>query len=231
MLTDIQTPFLWTPLVPIKLLSQIPNILDDSLENGCAVCIDSVSVAISNIVMEQQLLLPHMDSDKELVSSPPSSMLPMAHQHRHYSNHVRVYVVCASMCMWPTPVYAVAFAVSLCASCVCRAFVRHTTILILSENSACQVPICAVAAWWFDTPHQKVVPRSRIPRRPPIFLKQREHPMSGHRPGMVNKQKAQQRNTTNKQIKQCMWFYYFVSVFIFVVDCVVSLFYILCFIF
>ena len=37
-------------------------------------------------------------------------------------------------------------------------------LLILSENSACQVPICAVAASWFDNPHQKVVPRSQIPR-------------------------------------------------------------------
>ena len=37
-------------------------------------------------------------------------------------------------------------------------------LLILSEDSACQVPICAVAAWWFDNPHQKVIPRSRIPR-------------------------------------------------------------------
>ena len=33
-------------------------------------------------------------------------------------------------------------------------------LLILGENSACQVPICAVAAWWFDNPHRKVVPRS-----------------------------------------------------------------------
>ena len=37
-------------------------------------------------------------------------------------------------------------------------------MFILSENSACQVPIRAVAAWWFDAPRQKVVPRSRIPR-------------------------------------------------------------------
>ena len=37
-------------------------------------------------------------------------------------------------------------------------------LLILSKNSPCQVPICAVAAWWFDNPHQKVVPRSWIPR-------------------------------------------------------------------
>ena len=37
-------------------------------------------------------------------------------------------------------------------------------LLILGENSACQVPICAVAAWWFDNPHPKVVPRSQIPR-------------------------------------------------------------------
>ena len=37
-------------------------------------------------------------------------------------------------------------------------------LLILRENSACQVPICVVAAWWFDNPHPKVVPRSRIPR-------------------------------------------------------------------
>ena len=36
--------------------------------------------------------------------------------------------------------------------------------LILSEISACQVPICAVAAWWFNNPHQKVVPGSQIPR-------------------------------------------------------------------
>ena len=34
----------------------------------------------------------------------------------------------------------------------------------LGESSACQVPIGAVAAWWFDNPHQKVVPRSRIHR-------------------------------------------------------------------
>ena len=38
------------------------------------------------------------------------------------------------------------------------------SFLILSENSACQVPICAVAAWLYDNPHQQVVPRSRIPR-------------------------------------------------------------------
>ena len=37
-------------------------------------------------------------------------------------------------------------------------------LLILSESSACQVPICAVAAWWFYYPHQKVAPRSRILR-------------------------------------------------------------------
>ena len=37
-------------------------------------------------------------------------------------------------------------------------------LLILSENSACQVPICAVAAWWSDNTHQQVVPRSQIPR-------------------------------------------------------------------
>ena len=36
--------------------------------------------------------------------------------------------------------------------------------LILSENSACQAPICAAAAWWFDNPRQQVVPRSQIPR-------------------------------------------------------------------
>ena len=37
-------------------------------------------------------------------------------------------------------------------------------VLVLSENSACQVPICALAAWWFKDPLNKVVPRSRIPR-------------------------------------------------------------------
>ena len=31
---------------------------------------------------------------------------------------------------------------------------------ILGENSASQVPICALAARRFDNPHQKVVPRS-----------------------------------------------------------------------
>ena len=35
---------------------------------------------------------------------------------------------------------------------------------ILSEISACRVPICAVAAWWFDSLHQNVAPGSRIPR-------------------------------------------------------------------
>ena len=39
---------------------------------------------------------------------------------------------------------------------------RHVSILC--EDSACQVPIRAAAARWFDNPHQKVVPRSRIPR-------------------------------------------------------------------
>ena len=29
--------------------------------------------------------------------------------------------------------------------------------------------ICAVATWWFDNPHKKVVPRSRIPRRTSHF--------------------------------------------------------------
>ena len=37
-------------------------------------------------------------------------------------------------------------------------------LLIRSESSACQIPICAVAARWFYNPHQKVDPRSRIPR-------------------------------------------------------------------
>ena len=34
----------------------------------------------------------------------------------------------------------------------------HSTIWFSAKR------ICAVAAWWFDSPHQKVVPRSRIPR-------------------------------------------------------------------
>ena len=38
-------------------------------------------------------------------------------------------------------------------------------LLILREKYACQVPICAVAAWWFDNPRQRVVPRSRNLRR------------------------------------------------------------------
>ena len=37
-------------------------------------------------------------------------------------------------------------------------------VLILGEHSACGVPICAAASRWFDSPHQKVAPRSRIPR-------------------------------------------------------------------
>ena len=37
-------------------------------------------------------------------------------------------------------------------------------LLILSENSACQVPTCAVAAGRFDNPRRQVVPRSQIPR-------------------------------------------------------------------
>ena len=41
--------------------------------------------------------------------------------------------------------------------------------LNLGESSACQVPICAVAARWFDNPHQQVVPRSRIPRNASHF--------------------------------------------------------------
>ena len=42
---------------------------------------------------------------------------------------------------------------------------RHSTTCVNPQwNAACQVSICAVAAWWFDNPHQKVVPRSRIPR-------------------------------------------------------------------
>ena len=35
---------------------------------------------------------------------------------------------------------------------------RHSTIFFPTKC------ICAVAAWWFDNPRQKVVPRSRIPR-------------------------------------------------------------------
>ena len=35
---------------------------------------------------------------------------------------------------------------------------RHSTIVVPVEC------ICAVAAWWFDRPRQRVVPRSRIPR-------------------------------------------------------------------
>ena len=42
-------------------------------------------------------------------------------------------------------------------------------VLILSDNSACQAPVCAAAAWWFDNPRQKVVPRSRIPRNTSHF--------------------------------------------------------------
>ena len=42
---------------------------------------------------------------------------------------------------------------------------RHSTICVDPRwSSACQVPICAEAAWLFDNPHQQVVPRSRIPR-------------------------------------------------------------------
>ena len=37
-------------------------------------------------------------------------------------------------------------------------------LLILGENSACQVPICAAAARWLDSPRPKVVHRSQIPR-------------------------------------------------------------------
>ena len=37
-------------------------------------------------------------------------------------------------------------------------------LLILRVNSACQVPICAVAARWFDNEHQQLVPRSQISR-------------------------------------------------------------------
>ena len=37
-------------------------------------------------------------------------------------------------------------------------------LLILGDISACRVPICAVAARWFDNPRQKLLPRSRIPR-------------------------------------------------------------------
>ena len=42
--------------------------------------------------------------------------------------------------------------------------------LILGDDSACQVPICAVSAWWFDNPRQKVVPR-RFLGAPPISLR------------------------------------------------------------
>ena len=37
-------------------------------------------------------------------------------------------------------------------------------VLILGEDSACQVPICAVAASWFDNPHNQWVPRGQIRR-------------------------------------------------------------------
>ena len=40
---------------------------------------------------------------------------------------------------------------------------RHSTILFPTRC------ICAVAAWWFDNPRQKVVPRSRIPRNTSHF--------------------------------------------------------------
>ena len=36
-----------------------------------------------------------------------------------------------------------------------RGFGSLRYLLILSESSARQAPICAVAAWWFDNPHQK----------------------------------------------------------------------------
>ena len=41
---------------------------------------------------------------------------------------------------------------------------QHSAIFsIVGESSACQVPTCAVAAIFFDNPHQQLVPRSRIP--------------------------------------------------------------------
>ena len=41
---------------------------------------------------------------------------------------------------------------------------RHSTTFVPTKC------ICAVAAWWFDNPDQKVVPRSRIPRSTSHFL-------------------------------------------------------------
>ena len=45
-------------------------------------------------------------------------------------------------------------------------------LLILRENSACQVqvPICAVAAWWFDSPRQKWLLGAGFLGAPPISL-------------------------------------------------------------
>ena len=79
---------------------------------------------------------------------------------------------------------------------------RHYSIL--SEHSACQVPICAVATRWFDTPRQQVVPRSRIPRSTSLLsyhqkarkaLKQR-HGRKNER----NKPNAHKKTTTTKHM-------------------------------